>query len=71
MVDQLLGGLFGAKDDDDEPTRQRRARDYVDRYERGAYDQIGDDEALHNYRTATSNSRQTSIIRLLRTPSGK
>ena len=55
MVDQLLGGLFGAKDDDDEPTRRRRARDYVDRYERGAYDQIGDDEVLHNYRTATSN----------------
>jgi len=54
MVDQLLGGLFGSKDDDDEPTRRRRARDYVDRYERGAYDQIGDDEALHNYRTATS-----------------
>ena len=55
MVDQLLGGLFGSQDDDDEPTRQRRARDYVDRYERGAYDQIGDDEVLHNYRTATSN----------------
>ena len=55
MVDQLLGGLFGAKDDDDEPTRRRRARDYVDRYERGAYDQIGDDEVLHNYRTATSH----------------
>jgi hypothetical protein len=54
MVDQLLGGLFGSKDDDDEPTRRRRARDYVDRYERGAYDQIGDDEALHNYQTATS-----------------
>ena len=54
MVDQLLGGLFGAKDDEDQPTRQRRARDYVDRYERGAYDQIGDDEVLQNYRTATS-----------------
>jgi len=54
MVDQLLGGLFGSKDDDDEPTRRGRARDYVDRYERGAYDQIGDDEVLHNYRTATS-----------------
>jgi hypothetical protein len=54
MVDQLLGGLFGAKDDDDEPTRRGRARDYVDRYERGAYDQIGDDEVLQNYRTATS-----------------
>jgi len=52
MVDQLLGGLFGSNDDDDEPTRRGRARDYVDRYERGAYDQIGDDEVLHNYRTA-------------------
>ena len=55
MVDQLLGGLFGSQDDDDEPTRRRRARDFVDRYERGSYDQIGDDEVLHNYRTATSN----------------
>ena len=54
MVDQLLGGLFGSKDDDDEPTRQGRARDFVDRYERGAYDQIGDDEVIHNYRAATS-----------------
>jgi hypothetical protein len=54
MVDQLLGGLFGSNDDEDEPTRRRRARDYVDRYERGAYDQIGDDEVLHNYRAATS-----------------
>ena len=54
MVDQLLGGLFGSQDDDDEPTRRRRARDYVDRYERGAYDQIGDDEVLQNYRAATS-----------------
>jgi hypothetical protein len=54
MVDQLLGGLFGSNDDEDEPTRRRRARDYVDRYERGAYDQIGDDEVLQNYRAATS-----------------
>ena len=56
MVDQLLGGLFGSNDDDDEPTRRRRARDYVDRYERGAYDQIGDDEVLQNSRTATSQA---------------
>jgi hypothetical protein len=55
MVDQFLGGLFGSKDTDDEPTRRKRAGDFVDRYQRGAYDQIGDDEALHNYRTATSN----------------
>src|ERR687889_2346652 len=54
MVDQLLGGLFGSQDDDDEPTRRGRARDFVDRYERGAYDQIGDDEVLHNYRAASS-----------------
>jgi hypothetical protein len=55
MVDQLLGELFGSQDDDDEPTRWGRARDFVDRYEqRGAYDQIGDDEVFHNYRAATS-----------------
>ena len=54
MVDQLLGGLFGSQDDDDEPTRQGRARDFVDRYERGAYDQIGDDEVLQNYRATAS-----------------
>lgn len=54
MVDQLLGGLFGAQDQDDEPARRQRARDFVDRYERGAYDQISDQEALQNYRAATS-----------------
>src|SRR5918998_4920653 len=54
MVDQLLGGLFGSQDDDDEPTRRGRARNFVDRYERGAYDQIGDDEVFHNYRAASS-----------------
>jgi len=54
MVDQLLGGLFGGNDDDDEPTRRRRATDFVDRYERGAHDQIGDDEVVQNYRATTS-----------------
>lgn len=54
MVDQLLGGLFGAQDDDDDDRRRGRARDFVDRYERGAYDEIGDDEVVHNYRTAAS-----------------
>ncbi len=54
MVDQLLGGLFGAQDDDDDDRRRGRARDFVDRYERGAYDQMGDDEVIHNYRTAAS-----------------
>jgi hypothetical protein len=54
MVDQLLGGLFGTQDDEDDDRRQRRARDYVDRYERGAFDQMDDDEVLHNYRAAAS-----------------
>ena len=70
MVDQLLGGLFGSKDDDDVATRHRRARDYVDRYERGAYDQIGDDEVLHNYRTATSNLAPDDYHGPPRTPCG-
>jgi hypothetical protein len=54
MVGQLLGGLFGSNDDDDEPTWRGRARDFVDRYERDAYDQIGGDEVLQYSRTATS-----------------
>ena len=54
MVDQLLGGLFGAQDDDDDDRRRARGRDFVDRYERGAYDQMGDDEVIHNYRAASS-----------------
>ena len=54
MVDQLLGGLFGAQDDDDDDKRRGRARDFADRYDRGAYDQMGDDEVIHNYRAASS-----------------
>jgi hypothetical protein len=54
MVDQLLGGLFGAQDDDDEPVRRQRAKDFVDRHERGAHDQMSDAEVLQNYRAATS-----------------
>ena len=51
MVDQLLGGLFGGQDNDDDEGRRRRATDFVDRYERGApYDGIDDDEVMHNYR---------------------
>ena len=53
MVDQLLGGLFGKPDDDDD-TRRGRARDFADRYERGAFDQMGDDEVIQNYRAAAS-----------------
>ena len=51
MVDQLLGGLFGSQDDEDEPVRRQRATDFIERYERGRpYDGIGDDEVLQNYR---------------------
>jgi hypothetical protein len=50
MVDQLLGGLFGGQDDEDEPVRRQRATDFIERYERGRpYDGIGDDEVLQNY----------------------
>lgn len=54
MVDQLLGGLFGAQDDDDAPKRQARANDFIDRVQRGAHDQISADEALQNYRATTA-----------------
>ena len=51
MVDQLLGGLFGGQDDDDEPVRRQRANDFIERYERGRpYDGIDDDEVIQNYR---------------------
>ena len=51
MVDQLLGGLFGGQDNDDDEIRRRRATDFVDRYERGApYEGIDDDEVIQNYR---------------------
>jgi hypothetical protein len=69
MVDQLLGGLFGTQDDDDD-TRRGRARDFADRYERGAYDQLGDDEVIQNYRAAASRlspeEYQTAVADSLR-----
>jgi hypothetical protein len=55
MVDQLLGGLFGSQEQDDEPTRRRRANDFIDRHQRGAHDQMSDAEVLQNYRAATVN----------------
>ncbi len=49
-MDQLLGGLFGAQDDDDD-RRRGRAQDFVSRYEQGPpYQGISDEEAYHNYR---------------------
>jgi len=51
MVDQLLGGLFGGQNDDDDVTRRGRAQDFVQRYEQGApWDNISDEEAIQNYR---------------------
>jgi hypothetical protein len=55
MVDQMLGGLFGSQEQDDVPTRQRRAHDFIDRHQRGAHDQMPDAEVLQNYRAATAN----------------
>ena len=51
MVEQLLGGLFGGQDDEDDERRRGRAQDFVSRYEQGPpYEGIGADEAYHNYR---------------------
>ena len=50
MVDQLLGGLFGAKDDDDDDRKRGRAQDFVSRYETGSpFEGYDMDEAAHNY----------------------
>ena len=54
MVDQLLGGLFGSQEQDDEPTRRRRARDFIDRHERGRHHEMSDAEVMQNYRATTS-----------------
>lgn len=54
MVDQMLGGLFGSQDQDDEPARRRRAGDFIDRHQRRAHDQMPDAEVLQNYRAATA-----------------
>lgn len=54
MVDQLLGGLFGAQDQDDEATRRKRADDFIDRHQRGRHQEMSDAEVLQNYRAATS-----------------
>lgn len=54
MVDQLLGGLFGGQDNDDDTMRRGRAQDFVQRYEQGApWDNISSEEALHNYQNVS------------------
>jgi hypothetical protein len=70
MVDQLLGGLFGGQDDEDEPVRRQRATDFIQRYERGApYDSIGDDEVIQNYQTVAGRLSPRSTRKLRLTPS--
>jgi hypothetical protein len=54
MATQLLDGHSGTQETNDESTRRERARDFVDRYERGAYDQLGDEDVVQNYRAATT-----------------
>src|SRR5262245_53863919 len=54
MVDQVLKGLFGGQDTDDDAGRRARARDFVNRYEQGAPSEgYGEDEVLRNYHTVT------------------
>jgi len=54
VVDQLLGGLFGGQDNDDDTMRRDRAQDFVNRYDQGApWDNISGDEALHNYQNVS------------------
>jgi hypothetical protein len=54
MVDQSSSSLSGARETSDEPARLGRARDFVDRYERGAYDELDDQEVVQTYRAATT-----------------
>jgi hypothetical protein len=54
MVDQSSSSLSGARETSDEPARLGRARDFVDRYERGAYDELDDQEVVQTYQAATT-----------------
>ena len=50
-MDQLLGGLFGGQDNDDDQRRRTHAQDFVSRYETGLpHEGYSDEEAVHNYR---------------------
>ena len=52
MVNELLGGLFGGQDEDDDAKRQNRAADFVNRYQTGQpWENISGDEALQNYKS--------------------
>ena len=50
-MDQMLGGLFGTQDNDDDMRRRTHAQDFVSRYETGLpHEGYSDEEAVHNYR---------------------
>ena len=50
-MDQLLGGLFGGQDNDDDDRRRSRAPEFVSRFETGSpYEGYDPDEAVQNYR---------------------
>jgi len=50
-MDQMLGGLFGGQDNDDDQRRRTHAQDFVGRYETGLpHEGYSDEEAVHNYR---------------------
>lgn len=54
MVDQVLSGLFGAKDDDEPEVKRSRAKDFVDRFEQGSpYEGYSTEEAVQNFRQVT------------------
>jgi hypothetical protein len=54
-MDQMLSGLFGSNDNDDDARRQTHASDFVQRYETGLpHEGYSDEEAVHNYRQVAS-----------------
>src|SRR5215210_40282 len=54
-MDQMLSGLFGSNDNDDDARRQTHASDFVQRYETGLpHEGYSDEEAIHNYRQVAS-----------------
>lgn len=55
-MDNLISGLFGGGDNDDDNTRRQRASDFVQRVEQGSpYEGFSEEEALHNYKRVSSN----------------
>jgi hypothetical protein len=54
-MDQILGGLFGANDDEDEQTRVNRANDFVSRVKAGnKADGYSTEEAVKNYKSVAT-----------------